>query len=82
MPTLLNWLRAVLVAAALSGGGQIAHAGANFQGKTVTIFIGYGVGGSYDLYAQLFAPSSWQVSARPAGGHCPVESRRRWRSYA
>ena len=55
MPTLLNWWRAVFVAAALSGGGQIAHADANFQGKTVTIFIGYGVGGSYDLYAQLFA---------------------------
>ena len=55
MPTILNWLRAVFVIAALSGGGQIAKADANFLGKTVTIFIGYGVGGTYDLYAQLFA---------------------------
>jgi tripartite-type tricarboxylate transporter receptor subunit TctC len=55
MPTILNWLRAMFVVAALAGGGQVAHADANFQGKTITIFIGYGVGGSYDLYAQLFA---------------------------
>jgi len=37
----------VLVVAALAGGAQAAHADPNFLGKTITIFIGYGVGGSY-----------------------------------
>ncbi|HEY2884822.1 MAG TPA: hypothetical protein VGJ08_06385 [Rhizomicrobium sp.] len=56
MPAILNWSRAmVLVVAALAGGGPAAHADANFLGKTITIFIGYGVGGSYHFYAQLFA---------------------------
>ncbi|MDB5580199.1 MAG: hypothetical protein JWR80_5375, partial [Bradyrhizobium sp.] len=27
----------------------------DFQGKTITLYIGYGVGGSYYFYAQLFA---------------------------
>jgi tripartite-type tricarboxylate transporter receptor subunit TctC len=56
MPAILNWLRAaVLVVAAFTGGGPVARADANFLGKTITIFIGYGVGGSYHFYAQLFA---------------------------
>jgi tripartite-type tricarboxylate transporter receptor subunit TctC len=32
-----------------------ARAEVDFKGRTVTIFIGYGVGGSYHFYAQLFA---------------------------
>ena len=32
-----------------------AQADVDFRGKTVTISIGYGVGGSYHFYAQLFA---------------------------
>jgi len=32
-----------------------AHADVDFRGKTVTVSIGYGVGGSYHFYAQLFA---------------------------
>lgn len=32
-----------------------SHAETNFAGKTVTIAIGYGVGGSYHFYAQLFS---------------------------
>jgi len=80
VPTILNWLRAMFVVAALAGGGQVAHADANFQGKTITIFIGYGVGGSYDLYAQLFAhhlgrflpgqPAIIVQSSPGAGGVC------------
>jgi tripartite-type tricarboxylate transporter receptor subunit TctC len=32
-----------------------ADAAVDFQGKTITIYTGYGVGGSYYFYAQLFA---------------------------
>jgi tripartite-type tricarboxylate transporter receptor subunit TctC len=35
--------------------GAPALAAADFQGKTITIFIGYGTGGSYYFYAQLLA---------------------------
>lgn len=56
MQRFLKWSRAaVLIIGALTFGGHAAHARTNFQGRTVTIFIGYGVGGSYNLYAQLFA---------------------------
>jgi tripartite-type tricarboxylate transporter receptor subunit TctC len=35
--------------------GVPALAASDFQGKTITIFIGYGTGGSYYFYAQLLA---------------------------
>ena len=35
--------------------GAPALAAADFQGKTITIFIGYGTGGSYYFYGQLLA---------------------------
>jgi len=51
------WVAAV--AAALIGGAPAAHAQADieafYRGKTITIVIGYTVGGGYDVFARLLA---------------------------
>jgi tripartite-type tricarboxylate transporter receptor subunit TctC len=51
------------VAAALTVGPAAAPAQDAFTGKTVTIFVGFGPGGGYDLYAR--------VLARHLGRHLP-----------
>src|ERR1700748_3062278 len=44
-----------LVAALLLNIATVYAAPVDFRGKTITLYIGYGVGGSYYFYAQLFA---------------------------
>lgn len=39
--------------AALLPLGTIAHAQPTFQGKTITIYVGFGAGGGYDIYGRL-----------------------------
>ena len=48
-------LHATVSACLLLAAGDPALAEVDFRGKTVTISIGYGVGGSYHFYAQLFS---------------------------
>jgi tripartite-type tricarboxylate transporter receptor subunit TctC len=55
-------LLALVGSLALYFGGH-AHAAADFKGKTVTVYIAFGVGGGYDQYARLFA--------RHVGRHIP-----------
>jgi tripartite-type tricarboxylate transporter receptor subunit TctC len=54
----LNWVPyAAILAALLGQHGARADAIADFyHGKTVTIYVGFGPGGGYDVYAQLLAP--------------------------
>src|SRR3954453_6995971 len=55
-------LAAALLIAAVSGGR--AQSGADYnKGKTVDLYIGYSVGGGYDLYARMVA--------RHLGKHIP-----------
>lgn len=44
-----------LTATLMLGGAEPARAEIDYQGKALTIFIGYGFGGTYDAYARLFA---------------------------
>lgn len=46
---------ALLTMLALSGGVVGAHAQSFFEGKTITITVGFGAGGGYDSYARLLA---------------------------
>jgi tripartite-type tricarboxylate transporter receptor subunit TctC len=57
-----TWLGAALVAGLFLGGGPQA-AEVSFAKKTVTIYIGFTAGGSYDLYGRLVA--------RHLGEHLP-----------
>ena len=51
-------LAGAAVIASLVSSDAKADAVADFyKGKTITLFVGAGVGGSYDLYARLLAPS-------------------------
>jgi tripartite-type tricarboxylate transporter receptor subunit TctC len=52
------WLRAVLVVTGVlaSPGVQADPIADFYQGKTVTILVGFGPGGGYDAYAQILAP--------------------------
>src|SRR3954471_17198094 len=54
---LLHWTGcAIILVALLWQHGVRADAVAEFyQGKTVTIYVGFGPGGGYDAYAQLLA---------------------------
>lgn len=52
-----------LVGSLVLGFGGHARAAANFKGKTVTVYIAFGIGGGYDQYARLFA--------RHVGRHIP-----------
>ena len=44
-----------LIGSLVLGGNAHAQAAADFKGKTVTVYIAFGVGGGYDQYARLFA---------------------------
>lgn len=58
MRTILRWSRtAVALAVVLVGLGPAAAQPATeaFKGKTVTIYVGYGPGGGFDLYGRLVA---------------------------
>jgi tripartite-type tricarboxylate transporter receptor subunit TctC len=46
---------AMLSGGPLAGPAQAQSPDAFYKGKTVTIFIGYGAGGGYDLYSRLLA---------------------------
>jgi tripartite-type tricarboxylate transporter receptor subunit TctC len=63
MPKVVNALALAIVFA-----GQAAAAKADlFQDKTITLFVGYGVGGGYDQYARLLSrhmPS--QIAGKPS----------------
>ncbi len=51
--------RALIVVVFFSGGESVAQdagADAYYRGKTARIYVGYGVGGGYDLYARMIAP--------------------------
>lgn len=48
-----HWLRCLAILVAL--GAPSAAQPTFYQGKTVTIFVGFGPGGGYDAYAQLLA---------------------------
>jgi len=50
-----RWLIAILLAAMLSQGARADTVADFYQGKTVTIYVGFGPGGGYDAYAQLLA---------------------------
>jgi tripartite-type tricarboxylate transporter receptor subunit TctC len=52
-----KWLRrlVVLIACASATAASAEPTAPFFQGKTVTIFVGFGPGGGYDAYAQLLA---------------------------
>ena len=52
------WLRcvAILLALLCQHGAQADPVADFYQGKTVTIYVGFGPGGGYDAYAQLLAP--------------------------
>ena len=52
------WLRTVLVVTGVlaSPGVQADPIADFYQGKTVTILVGFGPGGGYDAYAQILAP--------------------------
>lgn len=52
---LRNALRGLALAVSASGLMSVAAPAADFAGKTVTLTIGHSAGGSYDLYARLFA---------------------------
>jgi tripartite-type tricarboxylate transporter receptor subunit TctC len=52
---MMRILRSLLVAIILGVLGVPVAGAADFQGKTITIFIGYGTGGSYYFYGQLLA---------------------------
>jgi tripartite-type tricarboxylate transporter receptor subunit TctC len=58
-----KFLFALALAAGPVTSGAAVRAAPTFAGKTITIFIGYGVGGSYYDYAQLFS--------RHLGQHLP-----------
>jgi tripartite-type tricarboxylate transporter receptor subunit TctC len=45
----------ILTFVAMLAAGSSARAAVDYEGKTITIYIGYGAGGSYYFYAQLFA---------------------------
>src|SRR5262245_54276431 len=62
MSTKLNSFRAGLVGLALALAPADAPA-QDLSGKTVTIYVGFGPGGGYDLYGRVFA--------RHAGKHLP-----------
>jgi tripartite-type tricarboxylate transporter receptor subunit TctC len=57
--TLLRWAFIGIVAAAAclleTRRPAVADAAADFRGKTVTVYIGYGPGGGYDFYARMIA---------------------------
>jgi tripartite-type tricarboxylate transporter receptor subunit TctC len=45
-----------VAAATLAGPAQAQSVEDFYKGKTITLFVGAGVGGSYDMYARLLAP--------------------------
>src|SRR5215468_8635410 len=59
----LTWAAAATLVATLTPGPAAAPAQEAFTGKTVTIYVGFGPGGGYDLYAR--------VLARHLGRHLP-----------
>ncbi len=66
---------AVAALCAASAGARAQDAGAFFAGKTITILVGAGAGGSYDLYARALAnhlgrhvPGAPQVVVKLGGG--------------
>ncbi len=48
---------ALLVASILTGVARAESVEDFYKGKTITLFVGAGVGGSYDMYARLLAPA-------------------------
>ena len=50
-----TWCAAVLIAAGLLGGAVAAAQGSPFQGRTVTVIVGYAAGGGTDTFARLAA---------------------------
>src|SRR5215813_12144250 len=62
----LTWAAAATLVATLTPGPAAAPAQEAFTGKTVTIYVGFGPGGGYDLYAR--------VLARHLGRHLPGHS--------
>ena len=73
-------MRAFAVAASVLTGAARADAVADFyKGKTITLFVGAGVGGSYDMYARLLAPTlSKHMPGQPdRGGEADPRRRRR-----
>lgn len=61
---------AVLIAfaaCAVTGAARAESVESFYKGKTITLFVGAGVGGSYDLYARLLAPTlSKHIPGNPA----------------
>jgi tripartite-type tricarboxylate transporter receptor subunit TctC len=47
----------LLAATGLTNAARAESAEEFYKGKTITLFVGAGVGGSYDLYARLVAPA-------------------------
>ncbi|MFN4282832.1 MAG: Bug family tripartite tricarboxylate transporter substrate binding protein [Alphaproteobacteria bacterium] len=62
-PFLRGALTAAACAAALLAAAPALAQSADLKGKTITVYIGYGPGGGYDLYGRLYA--------RHAGKHIP-----------
>lgn len=48
-----RWILGVAIAAMLPQGARADAVADFYQGKTVTIYVGFGTGGGYDAYAQL-----------------------------
>ena len=48
---------ALLAASVLTGAARAEPVEEFYKGKTITLFVGAGVGGSYDMYARLLAPT-------------------------
>src|SRR5512134_3798933 len=46
-----------LAVSAVGGAARAETVEEFYKGKTITLFVGAGVGGSYDLYARLLAPA-------------------------
>jgi len=53
--SLLRWLAAMLIAVILPLSARADAVADFYQGKTVSIYVGFGPGGGYDAYAQLLA---------------------------
>ena len=51
----LKWLVVLASLVCLSVGAQAETPAEFYQGKTVTIYVGFGPGGGYDAYAELLA---------------------------
>lgn len=51
----MRWISAIATMLALAGTALADDVADFYRGKTITVYIGYGPGGGYDLYARLLA---------------------------